>query len=111
LRFLVDAQLPPRLAHRLAALGHEAAHVADLDLATATDHAIWGEALGRGAALMTKDRDFVTLRIAKNSGPPIVWLRFGNCDTETLIARVLGALDSIVAAVERGESIVEVVAR
>jgi predicted nuclease of predicted toxin-antitoxin system len=71
----------------------------------------WGEALGRGAALMTKDRDFVTLRIAKNSGPPIVWLRFGNCDTETLIARVLGALDSIVAAVERGESIVEVVAR
>jgi predicted nuclease of predicted toxin-antitoxin system len=65
LRFLVDAQLPPRLAHRLAALGHEAAHVADLDLATATDHAIWGEALGRGAALMTKDRDFVTLRIAK----------------------------------------------
>jgi len=36
LRFLIDAQLPPRLAHRLNELGHEAVHVFDLGLATAT---------------------------------------------------------------------------
>jgi predicted nuclease of predicted toxin-antitoxin system len=31
MRFLVDAQLPPALANWLAAQGHDAAHVADLD--------------------------------------------------------------------------------
>jgi predicted nuclease of predicted toxin-antitoxin system len=44
LRFLVDAQLPPALARRIAALGHEAQHVADCGLAAAPDDAIWKHA-------------------------------------------------------------------
>lgn len=111
MRFLVDAQLPPRLADRLTESGHEAEHVLKLGLATATDGVIWDEARTRNAALITKDRDFATLRIARNAGPPIIWLRFGNCDTDTLIRRVIGSLDLIVTAVERGEAVVEVVPR
>lgn len=111
MRFLIDAQLPPRLAYRLVAADHQAVHVAELGLATATDGVIWNEAQAQSAALITKDRDFATLRIAKSAGPPIVWLRFGNCDTDTLIRRVIGSLDLIVAAVERGEAVVEVVPR
>jgi len=110
LRFLIDAQLPQRLAHRLNELGHEAIHVFGIGLATATDGDIWNAALARDAALMTKDRDFVTWRVARSEGPAIVWLRFGNCDTDTLIKRVSGALDQIAAAVERGETVIEVVA-
>jgi len=110
LRFLIDAQLPPRLAHRLNELGHEAIHVFDIGLATATDSDIWAAALTRDAALITKDRDFATLRVARREGPPIVWLRFGNCDTDTLIKRVTGALDRIAEALERGEPVMEVVA-
>jgi predicted nuclease of predicted toxin-antitoxin system len=111
LRFLIDAQLPPRLAHRLTELGHEATHVFELGLATATDGPIWDEAQSRGTALITKDRDFVTLRIARQAGPTIVWLRFGNCDTDTLIQRVVRSLDRVVDAVERGEAVAEVVPR
>jgi predicted nuclease of predicted toxin-antitoxin system len=111
LRLVVDAQLPPRLAHRLTELGHDTIHVFELGLATANDGAIWELALVRDAALITKDRDFVTLRIARQAEPPIIWLRFGNCDTDTLIRRVIGSLDLIVAAVERGEAVIEVVPR
>ena len=110
LRLLIDAQLPPRLAHRLNELGHEAIHVFDVGLATATDGDIWDAARARNAALLTKDRDFVTLRVARREGPAIVWLRFGNCDTDTLIKRVTNALDQVAAAVERGETVIEVVA-
>jgi predicted nuclease of predicted toxin-antitoxin system len=111
LRFLVDAQLPPRLAARLNELGHEAIHIFEIGLATATDGAIWDEAIIRKAALITKDRDFVTLRVAKRAGPVIVWLRFGNCDTSSLIERVIGSLNVIAEAVDRGEGVIEVVPR
>jgi predicted nuclease of predicted toxin-antitoxin system len=48
--------------------------------------------------------------VARLEGPAIVWLRFGNCDTDTLIKRMIGALDQIAAAIGRGEEVVEVVA-
>jgi predicted nuclease of predicted toxin-antitoxin system len=111
LRLVVDAQLPPRLAHCLRELGYDAIHVFELGLATANDGAIWELALVRNAALITKDRDFVNLRIAKQAGPQIIWLRFGNCDTNSLIKRVTAALDMIAAAVDRGEGVIEVVPR
>lgn len=68
MRFLVDAQLPPRLAARLTELGHEATHVFEIGLVTATDGTIWDQAIIRKAALITKDRDFVILRVANGLG-------------------------------------------
>ncbi|MFN3347889.1 MAG: DUF5615 family PIN-like protein [Pseudorhodoplanes sp.] len=106
---MVDAQLPPRLAHRLKELGHDATHVFEPGLATAKDDVIWEQALVRRAALITKDRDFVTLRVAKQSGPQIIWLRLGNCDTNSLIDRITGSLDLVIAAVDRGEGVIEVI--
>jgi predicted nuclease of predicted toxin-antitoxin system len=55
MRFIVDAQLPPALARWLAANGHEAAHVADSNMASASDKAISDFALANGAAIITKD--------------------------------------------------------
>lgn len=40
MRFFVDAQLPPALARRLEALGHNAEHVADRGMTSASDDAI-----------------------------------------------------------------------
>ena len=109
LLFLVDAQLPPALAEALRGARLEAIHVADIGLVTATDQQIWQEAVIRSAVLVTKDRDFSLLRVARNSGPTILWIRVGNIDNRTLIAQVLRALPSIVAAVDRGESVIEFV--
>jgi predicted nuclease of predicted toxin-antitoxin system len=110
-RFLIDAQLPPRLARRLADLRHEASHVADLGLVAATDREIWNAASERDAILVTKDQDFAMARAAAGEGPPVIWVRLGNTDNETLIARFVQAIESISAAIERGDTVVELVSR
>ena len=58
MRFLVDAQLPPALARWLSAHVHEAEHVLDRHMETATDSAIWDFACQNDAVIVTKDEDF-----------------------------------------------------
>jgi predicted nuclease of predicted toxin-antitoxin system len=111
LLFLIDAQLPPSLAEALRRTGHQSVHVAELDLLTATDRQIWEEAISRSAVLVTKDRDFPSLRVATNKGPAILWVRIGNTGNRTLITQVLRALPAIIGAVERGETVIEFVGR
>jgi predicted nuclease of predicted toxin-antitoxin system len=111
LLFLIDAQLPPSLAEALRNSGCQAVHVADLGMLAATDRQIWDEAFSRSAALVTKDRDFALFRATNHEGPAIVWVRIGNTDNRTLIGQILRSLPAIIAAVERGETIVEFVGR
>ena len=111
MRFLVDAQLPPRLARRLTELGHEAIHVADLGVAGGSDAQIWTIAVERAAILVTKDQDFAIARAASKEGPAIIWVRIGNTTNEALIARLISSLDAIAEAFARGDTIVELVGR
>ncbi|MBI2986054.1 MAG: DUF5615 family PIN-like protein [Deltaproteobacteria bacterium] len=41
MKFLVDANLPPHLCHWLKSRGHEAEHLADINLLRATDTHLW----------------------------------------------------------------------
>jgi predicted nuclease of predicted toxin-antitoxin system len=107
-RFLVDAQLPPALARRLEALGHVAEHVAARGLVTASDDVIRNYAASVGAVIVTKDEDFAVRRLL-TGGPAVVWLRVGNTRRAVLLARVEADLPAIVAALERGETLVEIV--
>jgi predicted nuclease of predicted toxin-antitoxin system len=106
-RFVVDAQLPPALARRLERLGHAAEHVADRGMASAPDDAIRDYATAVGAVIVTKDEDFAIRRLLAE-GPAVVWLRLGNTRRTVLLARVESELPAIVSALERGESIIEV---
>lgn len=108
MRFLVDAQLPPALARRLEALGHRAEHVADCGLATARDDAIRKYAASAGAVIVTKDQDFAVHWLLQ-SGPAVLWLRLGNTRGRVLLARIELEFPAIVQALERGETLVEVV--
>ena len=107
MRLLIDAQLPPRLARRLRELGHEAVHVGEIGLAAATDKIVWDVAAERRAVLVTKDQDFAVARAISADGPAIVRIRLGNTTNDVLIARVVGSLDAVEAAIRRGEVIVE----
>lgn len=107
--FLVDAQLPPVLAKDLCAAGFDALHVADLDLLTATDAQIWDETVAQSAILITKDRDFALIRAARRTGPQIVWIRFGNIDNRSLSRKILGAMPKVIMAIQRGDTVVEIV--
>lgn len=106
MRFLVDAQLPPALARKLEVLGHVAEHVADQDMASASDDAIRNYAAGVGAVIVTKDEDFAVRRLLAD-GPSVVWLRVGNTRRAVLLDRVESELPRIIEALERGETLVE----
>lgn len=103
MKFLLDAQLPPRLVKALRRAGHEAVHVYECGLLTAPDRAIAKYAVKEKAVVIIKDADFATLE----HGPVVVWLRLGNVSNDALIAALMAALPEIVAALEAGEGLVE----
>ena len=109
MRFLVDAQLPPALARWIASSGHLAAHVTDHGMAGASDTAIWALAMSIDAAILTKDEDFAARRIQAVDGPPIVWLRPPNMRRRQLMTQFEPMLQSIVQALEAGETLIELV--
>lgn len=109
MRFLVDAQLPPALARWLAAQGHEAEHVADLGMQGASDITIWSHALASAAAVVTKDEDFAQRKVLSRTGPVIVWIRLPNTRRRDLLTWFGTVLPDVVAAVGRGETLIEVI--
>ena len=108
MRFLVDAQLPPALASWLAAQGHEAAHVADLGMQAASDATIWDHALASSSAIVTKDEDFAQRKVLAGNGPAVVWIRLPNTRRRDLLAWFAMVLPDVVAALARGEALIEV---
>jgi predicted nuclease of predicted toxin-antitoxin system len=79
LTFIVDAQLPVRIAIWLRSRGHDAIHLNELDMKAAGDSAIWALCIERQATVITKDRDFVDRYLSgQRPAPRIVWIRTGN---------------------------------
>ncbi len=108
MRWIVDAQLPPALAHLLKQRGHEAEHVEDVSLRHADDNAIWQRALNRDAVIITKDEDFPIRASASRSMPAIVWLRIGNASRRALLAWLEIRLPAIEARLNQGDKLIEV---
>jgi predicted nuclease of predicted toxin-antitoxin system len=108
-RFLIDAQLPPRLADWLSERGHVAEHVNRIGLGAAGDSAIWQHMIRCRTTLLTKDEDFVALARENPSGPQVVWVRIGNISNHSLWRALDSRLDEIVQLLDAGERIIEVV--
>ncbi len=107
MKFLIDAQLPPALVARIAAKGHQAWHVDDIDLRHASDREVLGWAFAEGCILITKDRDFAPTPL---NAPPviqIVWVRIGNCSNRLLFERFDACWADIEAFLEEGHAVVE----
>jgi predicted nuclease of predicted toxin-antitoxin system len=109
MRFLVDAQLPPALARWLVGRGFEAEHVADCEMQAASDAEIWDYAVRVGAVIITKDEDFAQRTVLNGVGPTIIWLRAPNMRKRLLLAWWEQLLPSVLLALERGETLIEVV--
>jgi len=107
-RFLVDAQLPPALARKIAAMGHEAEHLLDLGLLESSDSQIWDYALSCGAVIITKDEDFAIRASVSKASPSIVWIRIGNCPNARLLAWFEKEIPTVIAALSAGSSLVEI---
>jgi predicted nuclease of predicted toxin-antitoxin system len=91
MKFLVDAQLPRRLARWLAAQGVDALHTAELpDGNASTDDQVIERAERENRIVITKDADFVQSHILQNR-PRRLWListgNTSNAALESLIER------------------------
>ena len=76
MRFLLDANLSPKLVPALVAAGHVARHVDEIGLLGASDMTIFDRAAADGDVLITADSDFGMLLAARGSaGPSVVLLR------------------------------------
>ena len=85
MKFLVDAQLPRRIARELAASGHEASHTLDLPLGNRTPDAdIAALAAREGRVVVTKDSDFVTTFLLHGLPPKLLLISTGNISNEDL---------------------------
>jgi predicted nuclease of predicted toxin-antitoxin system len=101
MRFLVDAQLPRRMAGWLRDAGHDAAHTFDLPSGNAsTDTEVIDHAMRQERIVVSKDADFVESFLVKGV-PPRLWLiATGNIDNTRLEALIRGHLDRVVRAFE-----------
>lgn len=108
MRLLVDAQLPPALAHWLGQYGLSATPVREVGLRESDDGSIWNFATAGGWVVVTKDEDFVARSVANPAAPVVVWLRIGNCTKRVLFAWLEPFLPEIKNRLSQGEKLIEV---
>ena len=76
MRFLVDANLSPRIAEILTSGGHNALHVRDVGLLTASDEKIMAHAQADDRVIVSADSDFATmLALGGLTVPSLIFLR------------------------------------
>ncbi|KPQ32213.1 MAG: hypothetical protein HLUCCA11_22100 [Phormidesmis priestleyi Ana] len=96
MKFLVDAQLPKRLARFLASRGHDAVHTQDLSKGNTTSDAdINLLSLREERIVITKDADFVQSFLLKEQPYKLLLVATGNiknAELEDLFAKHLNQL-------------------
>ena len=107
MNFLIDANLPRRLARRLTQLGHASAHISEWLPSDAADDLIWRLAVERRYVIITKDADYLHLARSGHPATPLLWLRIGNCDVLQAVALVEEHLPAIEATLATGQMIIE----
>jgi predicted nuclease of predicted toxin-antitoxin system len=75
----------------------------------ASDAAIWDFALQAAAVIITKDEDFAQRKALIDSGSAVIWIRLPNTRSRELLSWFETTLPDILSALERGETLIEVV--
>lgn len=99
MKFLVDAQLPKRLAARLQAANHDALHTLDLPQQNWTrDSVINRISVEQERIVITKDSDFRDSYFIQGKPYKLLLISTGNIKNNDLIALLEQNLDRIVEA-------------
>lgn len=104
MKFLIDAQLPARLARQLIDSGHDAIHTLDLPKQNRTaDAEISRMADIEDRVVVSKDRDFRNSHILRGTPGRLLVVSTGNITNRDLLALFDEHLDAVVAAFERAK--------
>ena len=96
MKFLVDAQLPRRLASQLREAGHEAIHTLDLPLGNRTPDAVINELSIRDEyVVVTKDADFVNSFHLHRRPHKLLLISTGNIRNSELEPLLMSNLENI----------------
>jgi predicted nuclease of predicted toxin-antitoxin system len=104
MRFLVDANLSPKVAAGLRDGGHDAVHVYEIDMHSATDEAISLVAAEESRAVISSDSDFAQiLALTGRTAPSLVLLRSADPMTpREQVALLLANLPTVADDLEAG---------
>jgi predicted nuclease of predicted toxin-antitoxin system len=98
MKFLVDAQLPRRIARVLASMGHESLHTLDLPSGNRTSDEMLREiAAKEDRVLVTKDEDFLNSHVLRGHPPMLLFVTTGNISNADLEALLRKEISVIVA--------------
>ena len=96
MRFLVDAQLPARLARALLAAGHDAIHTTVLPTGNRTSDAEITDLVDReDRVVVTKDRDFHNGHLLEKRPRHLLIVLTGNVTNSALLELIEGRLEAI----------------
>ena len=84
MKLLFDQNRSQRLAKSVLDLFPGSEHVRDVGLASVPDDAVWAYARSQGFTIVSKDSDFHQLSFLFGHPPKVVWIRRGNCSTDTI---------------------------
>lgn len=104
MKLLLDANLSPQVVDVLRANGHEALHVGEADMLTATDETILEWAAEHEYVVATADSDFGALLFRRRSArPSVIHIRgVSHRPPEAHAALLVASLPVLEAAVEEG---------
>lgn len=106
MRFLVDVNLPPRLARWLSSRGHEARHLVDLNLLTATDTGIWDRGKNEEEIIVSRDNDFYDRSLIFGAPPQVFHIAVGNCSNARLFDLLQSNWSEIEIALSSGSTLI-----
>jgi predicted nuclease of predicted toxin-antitoxin system len=110
-KFLVDANLPPRLCVWLRSQRHEAEHLFDRNLLTATDTQIWERGRLESLVIFSKDTDFYDRALLYGAPPQVVHLSVGNCSNTRLFSVLASEWNDIEQALVSGCRLISITRR
>ena len=105
----LDMQLPPTLCEWVEGhTGLVCKHFASLGMERTPDLAAFESGRTAKAVILTKDADFAALVRERGAPPSIIWLRCGNCSTQSLRSLLDELLPSALDLIRAGEPLVEI---
>ena len=107
IRFIIDTQLPPKLAKYLREENFDAKHTTDYPNGhLLKDPEIIQIAIEEGRIIITKDQDFFDNYLLKGAPPKVLLLQFGNIGNPSLINFFVANQTRLISLLEDGAEMI-----